>query len=164
MLVRLPPTLRGRVRYRLLPRFSALPCRVDDDTFVYRFSLPLGEGGAQRRMRGRVSKFSRWIQRHFLVKYSRLVFSFPSELVWSFWVAFPSSVTAAPCHLPPGEGLCWAWCNCRGHNNPQGSAPKRGNRGTVTPLQCQPLKGNDTNGTRLSIIGNKGVLRTLVLS
>ena len=42
----LPLTLRGRVMVPLIPRFGALPCRVDDGGFVYRpLSLPpLGEG------------------------------------------------------------------------------------------------------------------------
>ena len=64
--------------------------------------------------------------------------------------------------FPQGKAL--AWCNCRGPYNHQGSAPKRGNRGTVTPLHPSAAQSNDTNGTRLPIIGSKGVLRTLVLS
>ena len=61
--------------------------------------------------------------------------------------------------FPQGKAL--AWCNCRGPYNHQGSAPKRGNRGTVTPLHPSAEQSHDTNGTRLPIIGNKGVLRTI---
>ena len=67
---------------------------------------------------------------------------FSSELVLCMSMAFPSSVTAAPCHLPPGEGK-----GRRSPNNHQGSALKRGNRGTPTPLQGQPHKTTETNGT-----------------
>ena len=69
----------------------------------------------------------------------------------------PSVRTGAP----SPEGKAFVWCNCRGYNNHQGSALKRGNRGTVTPLPPSAVQGNDTNGTRLPIIGNKGVLRTI---
>ena len=70
------------------------------------------------------------------VQIIRICFDFPSELVWSFSVTFPSSVSL---RLPPSpEGKASVQYNCRGYNGHQGSALKRGNRGTVTPLQCQP--------------------------
>ena len=72
-----------------------------------------------------------------VIFHKALIFDCSTELVWSFPMAFPSSVTAMPCHLPPaGEGF--DGCNCRSYNNHQGSALKRGNRGTPTPLQGQP--------------------------
>ena len=71
-----------------------------------------------------------------------------------------SSATGGASPLSP-QGKALVWCNCRGPNDHQGSAPKRGNRGTVTPLLLSAAQGNDTNGTRLPIIGNKGVLRTI---
>ncbi len=97
-------------------------------------SLPLGEGGPVRtlgRMRGAVSEFSRSIRRQLPAKNWLLIFS---ELAWSFWVAFPSSASFGGT-FPQGKAK-----RSRGSYNHQGSAPKRGNRGTVTPLQGQPHK------------------------
>ena len=68
----------------------------------------------------------------------KLVFDFSSELVWSFWVAFPSSVSL---RLPPSP---------RGRLKEQRPQQPPGERAEArkqgdpdTPLQCQPYKGND---------------------
>ena len=70
------------------------------------------------------------------------------------------SATGGASPLSP-EGKASVQYNCRGYNGHQGSALKRGNRGNCHPLAGAAVQGNDTNGTRLPIIGNKGVLRTI---
>ena len=74
----------------------------------------------------------------------------------------PSSVTAPPRHLPPG-GKALVWCNCRNPYHHQGSALKRGNRGTPTPLHPSAVKASRKMG-QTAHNRPKGVLRTLVLS
>ena len=54
------------------------------------------------RMRGRISKFNRLIRKFFPVNDNSLS---SSKLAWYVSMAFPSSVTASPRYLPPGEGL-----------------------------------------------------------
>ncbi len=82
----------------------------------------------RRRMRGAVSKFSKSIRRQLLVKNQLLIFP-PS---WSGAFGWRSPHPPQCAHwgtFPQGKAL-----NCRSLYNHQGSAPKRGNRGTVTPL------------------------------
>ena len=70
------------------------------------------------------------------------------------------SATGGASPLSP-EGKASVQYNCRDYNGHQGSALKRGNRGNCHPLAGSAVQDNDTNGTRLPIIGNKGVLRTI---
>ena len=63
----------------------------------------------------------------------------------------------------PQRGKAFRLGNCRGPNNHQGSALKRGNRGTPTPLMGQPHNLTKQTG-QAPHNRPKGVLRTLVLS
>ena len=107
LLPQLPPTLRRHVRYRLIPRFGALP------------------------LLGR-----RWFIRLPLLPYLSCC----------------------------GVGKSVSIGNCRILNNHQGSAPKRGNRGTRSPRCCVSGTQSPNRASGLTVQGNKGVLRTLVLS
>ena len=88
-------------------------------------------------------------------------FSFFLRAGWKIFGWRSPHPSACGCHLPPGEGLCWAWCNCRGPYHHQGSALKARKQGNCHPLAVSAAQANDTNGTRPPIIGNKGVLRTI---
>ena len=83
-------------------------------------------------MRGRISKSAAPLRRQILFQTS-LYF-----LRIGFYQVGGVPLIRQPAAATFPQGRAFVWCNCRGYNNYQGSAPKRGNRGTVTPLQCQP--------------------------
>ena len=125
-------------------------------------SLPLGEGGSRRLTDE--GNATQKIQPN-SEKKSKADFNF---LTGSCLRIHLLDIDTAPLirllrrHLPPGEGLCWAWCNCRGPHDYQGSALEARKQGEPGhPVAGSAAQGNDINGTRLPTIGNKGVLRTI---
>ena len=77
----------------------------------------------------------------------------------AFRVAFPSSVSL---RLPPSpEGKALVWCNCKGPYDHQGSALEARKQGELSPPCSVSRTRLRQHGTRLPIIGNKGVLRTI---
>ncbi len=75
-------------------------------------------------------------------------------------IPFPSS---APFGGTFPQGKAFRLGNCSGLNDHQGSALKRGRRGTPTPLMGQPHQTAEKT-VQISHNRGKGVLRTLVLS
>ena len=108
-------------------------------------------------MRGRISKSAAPLRRQILFQTSLYFLRIGFYQVGGVpLIRQPAAAT-----FPQGKAYVGHGVIAGAPTTTRGARLKRGNRGTVTPLLLSAAQGYDTNGTRLPIIGSKGVLRTI---